>query len=122
MTYSIDFRRKVLSIRKKENLTIAQVAKRFYIGIASVTRWLNVIEPKLTRNKPATKIDMNALAKDVENYPDAYQYERGLRLGVAEKTVGHALRRMGISYKKNFKSPKSERRRSAYIPTKNKKI
>ncbi len=116
MTYSIDFRRKVLSVREKEGLTIAQVAKRFCVGIASVTRWLSNIEPKLNRNKPATKIDMQALAQDVKDHPDAYQYERATRLGAAEKTVGHALRRMGISYKKNFKSPKGERRRSAYIP------
>jgi transposase len=122
MTYSIDFRSpvpigyKVLSVREKEDLTIAQVAKRFYIGIASVTRWIKDPNPKPGRNKPATKIDMDALAQDVKDYPDAYQYERAERLGAAEKTVGHALRRMGISYKKNFKSPKSERRRSAYLP------
>jgi len=116
MTYSIDFRRKVLSVREKEDLTIAQVAQRFYVGIASVTRWIKDPNPKLRRNKPATKIDMNALAEDVKNYPDAYQYERAKRLGVAEKTVGHALRRMGVSYKKNSKSPTSMRRRSAYIP------
>ncbi len=71
--------------------TIAQVVKSFYVGIASVTRWLSDIEPKLTCNKPATKICMQALSKDVQDYPDAYQYERAYHLGVTEKTVGHAL-------------------------------
>ncbi|WP_302848302.1 hypothetical protein [Nitrosomonas sp. Nm34] len=36
MAYSLDFRRKVLSVRKKEGLTIAEVAARFDVGVASV--------------------------------------------------------------------------------------
>ncbi len=32
------------------------------------------------RNKPATKIDMIALARDILEYPDAYQYERARRI------------------------------------------
>ena len=88
MTYSLDFRRKVLSVREKECLTIAQVAERFDVGIASVTRWLGKIEPCMRRNKPATKIDMLALMRDVDEYPDAYQYERASRFGVSEKGIG----------------------------------
>lgn len=116
MTYSSDFRLKVLSVREKEGLTIAQVATRFCVGVASVTRWLKNPEPQRTRNKPATKIDMEALAKDVKDHPDAYQYERAKRLGVSEKGIGHALRRMGLSYKKNAKTSKNLRRRTAYFP------
>jgi transposase len=116
MTYPSSFRRKVLSVREKEGLTIAQVAARFCVGIASVTRWINNPEPQLTRNKPATKIDMEALARDVLEYPDAYQYERARRLGVSEKGIGHALRRMGVTYKKNTPSSPRLRRRTAYLP------
>ncbi|MBX3630052.1 MAG: IS630 transposase-related protein [Nitrosomonas sp.] len=106
MTYPLSFRNKVLSVRKKEGLTIAQVAARFCVGIASVTRWVRNPNPKQTRNKPATKIDMIALARDVQEYPDAYQAERARRLGVSEKGIGHALRRMNISYKKTLHIPK----------------
>ena len=116
MTYSHDFRRKVLSVREKEGLTIAEVAARFDVGIASVVRWVKRIEPCRTRHKPATKIDRIALARDVREYPDAYQSERAHRLGVSEKGIGHALRRMGISYKKNAASSKGQRRRAAYLP------
>ena len=116
MTYSSDFRRKVLSVREKEGLTIAQVAARFYVGIASVTRWIKNPDPQLSRNKPATKIDMEALARDVIAHPDAYQYERARRLGVSEKGIGHALRRMGITYKKNTKTSPQMRRRTAHLP------
>ena len=102
MTYSLDFRRKVLSVRKKEGLTIAEVACRFSVGIASVTRWLKKPEPCLTRNKAASKIDMVALQRDVETYPDAYQYERAERLGVSTRGVCDALKRLNVSYKKKL--------------------
>jgi hypothetical protein len=63
MTYSIDFRCKVLSVREKEGLAIAEVAERFYVGVATVVRWLQRLEPRRTRYKPATKIDRIALAR-----------------------------------------------------------
>lgn len=116
MTYSIDFRRKVLSVRETEGLTIPEVAERFCIGLATVVRWLRRVEPCLTRNKPATKIDRIALARDVREHPGAYQAERAQRLGVSEQGVGHALRRMGITYKKNTAASKGERRRTASLP------
>ena len=68
MTYPISFRRKVLSVREKENLSIAQVAERFCVGVASVTRWLKIPDPRTTRNKPATRIDMEILAQDVKDH------------------------------------------------------
>lgn len=122
MTYPSSFRRKVLFVREKEDLTIAEVANRFSVGIASVTRWIKNPEPKLTRDKPATKIDMEVLAQDVQDYPDAYQYERARRLGVSEKGIGHALRRMGVSYKKNVDTPPQVRRRTAYLSGKDRPV
>ena len=116
MTYPVEFRRKVLSVREKEGLTIAEVAARFCVGVATVVRWMQRLEPHRTRYKPATKIDRIALARDVREFPDAYQAERAKRLGVSEKGIGHALRRMNISYKKNSASSKGGRRRTAQIP------
>ncbi|MFO3132329.1 IS630 transposase-related protein, partial [Legionella pneumophila serogroup 1] len=54
MTYSLDFRKKVLKIRSEERLSIEQVAIRFGVGKASVMRWLVELEPKQKRNNPAT--------------------------------------------------------------------
>ena len=109
MTYSSDFRCKVLSVRSKEGLTITQVAARFDVGIASVMRWLKNPEPQKTRNKPATKINMSALARDVLAHPDAYQYERARRFGVSIQGINYALRRLGVSYKKKPEAPEGER-------------
>lgn len=119
MTYSIDFRSKVLAVREKEDLTIAEVAGRFCVGVATVVRWLQRLEPQRTRYKPATKIDRIALARDVREYPDAYQSERAQRLGVSEKGIGHALRRMNITYKKNTSASQGGCRRAACLPSKN---
>jgi transposase len=112
MTYSSDFRKKVLTIRKQESLSMDKVAKRFGVGLASVLRWSKNLEAKSTRNKPATKIDMEALKHDVEKHPDAYQYERAERLGVSGGCVFHALKRLGVTYKKNSAAPKGNSRKT----------
>ena len=39
MTYSVDFRKQVLKIRTEEKLSMAKVAKRFGVGVATVMRW-----------------------------------------------------------------------------------
>jgi transposase len=113
MTYSTDFRRKVLDIKEKEKLTTDETAKRFGIGTANLSRWDKILEPKRTRNKPPTKIDMEALKRDVELYPDAYHHERALRFSVTEGGIRKALKRLGISYKKNAETSQSQRRRTA---------
>ena len=101
MIYSIDFRQQALSIKEQENLSFEVIVKRFGVGKASVFRWSKRIEAQRTRNKPATKIDMEALKRDIEEYPDAYHYERDQRLGVSRRGIGYALKRLGISRKKD---------------------
>jgi len=113
--YSIDFRRRVLSIKETEKLSFAEVSKRFKVGIASLVRWSKKIEPTIKRNKPATKINMEALKRDIEQYPDAYQYERAQRLGVSQKGIFAALKRLGVTYKKKPQAPQSGCRKACYI-------
>ena len=115
MTYSVDFRKKILEIKAKEGLTCEEVAARFKIGIMSVVRWGKKLEPEKKRNKPSTKIDMEKLKQDVKDYPDAYQYERAERLSVSSNKVLYALRRLGITYKKNSKSSQSGSRKAFYF-------
>ncbi|WP_181994788.1 IS630 transposase-related protein [Arsenophonus endosymbiont of Bemisia tabaci] len=43
MSYSIDFRRKVIFTMEEEGLSIQETAKQFRIGSASVSRWINQI-------------------------------------------------------------------------------
>ena len=101
MTYSTDFRRKVLEIKERDGLSSEKVAALFGVGKSSVSRWAKRLEPCRTRSKPATKIDMKLLARDVGLYPDAYQYERAERFGCGRRGIGEALKRLKISRKKN---------------------
>ncbi|WP_338078271.1 IS630 transposase-related protein [Arsenophonus endosymbiont of Bemisia tabaci] len=43
ISYSIDFRRKVIFTMEEEGLSIRETAKQFRIGSASVSRWINQI-------------------------------------------------------------------------------
>ena len=105
MTYSLDMRKQVLKIRQEEGLSMAQVALRFGVGVASVMRWSNNIECIKKRTR-STKIDLEALKSDVQMYPDAYQYERATRLGVGEHCVWYALKLLkGLSQITSLKSP-----------------
>lgn len=105
MTYPLAFRNKVLDIQKKEDLSVAETGRRFHIGVATIFRWQKQIVPRTVRNKPATKIDMQALAQDVQAHPDSYQWERARTFGVTQSTIFYALQRLGKSYKKNPFSP-----------------
>ena len=115
MTYSTNFRQKVLAIKEQEGLTQAEAAIRFGIGVASLTRWNKCLEAGRTRVKPATKIDMEALSQDVKSYPDAYQYERAARLKVSQRAIGYALKRLGVSYKRNTVASESKRKRTTSL-------
>lgn len=115
MAYSLDFRRKVLSVRKREGLTIAEVADRFDVGVASVTRWIKNVDRK-PQGYRKRKIDLDVLRQDIVDYPDAYQYERAARLGVAQNAVFLALRKLGVTYKKNTDTSQSRRKRTAHLP------
>ena len=106
MSYPLKFREKVLEIKKKEQLSKKEISKRFHIGTTTIARWLVKIEPCLKRNKPATKINMEELRKDVKEGPDAFQRERAVKLGVSIRCVGYALIRLKITNKKNFVSSK----------------
>jgi transposase len=78
-------------------LTIAEVAERFCVGIASVVRWLKEIEPR-AHGYRKRKVDMAALARDVEDYPDAYQSERAARFGVHQNAICHGLKKLNVTY------------------------
>ncbi len=97
MTYSTDFRRKVLEIRERDDLSFEKAAARFGVGKSGVSRWAERPGPFRNRNKPAAKIDMELPGL----YPDAYQYERAGRFGCSRRGIGEALKRLKISRKKN---------------------
>ena len=115
MTHSLSFRKHVLKIKVSENMTLKETSERFKVGMASIGRWMKHLEPKTSRNKPATKIDMEALKRDVEEHPDSYQYERAERFGVTPHGIWCALKRLGVTYKKNSKASQGRSRKAYYV-------
>ncbi len=107
MAYSLDFRKRVFAVKKKEELTFSETSTRFSVPMNTLFRWQRRLEPLTTRNKPATKIDMDALRKDMKKHPDKFQYERAQEFGVTQGAIWFALKRLHISYKKNSISPQS---------------
>jgi transposase len=99
--YSLEFRKHVFSIKAKQNLSIIEVAKMFILSRDTVFRWTKNFEPCLARCKPTTKIDMDLLKRDVEKHPDSFQHERARRLNVSPSGIAWALKRLGVTYKKN---------------------
>ena len=115
MTYSLDFRKKVLEIKKEKKLSFEKTAKLFNLGKSTLQRWEKRIVPILKRNKPATKLNMEALKKDVAEYPDGYLKERAKRLNVSASCVFYALKRVNISYKKKrYNIPKETKKREKH--------
>lgn len=105
--YSLDFRKRILAIKEKEDLTFEETSKRFSVSMRTLFSWVKRMEPILKRNKPSTKIDMEKLKKDVKQNPDRFQYERAKDYNVSAWAIGLALRRLHVSYKKNSVSSKS---------------
>ncbi|MHA1178105.1 hypothetical protein [Psychrobacter faecalis] len=62
---------------------------------------------KQTRDKPPSKIPNEAPLKDVEQHPDDYMYELTQRLGCSKLGIGSAVKGLGISQKKDFRTSKS---------------
>lgn len=87
MTYPLSFRRHVLAVKEREDLTFSEAAERFSVGIASLVRWSGKIETKPYQRRKGLKIDLEELAQDVRDHPDAYQYERAARFGVTPKAI-----------------------------------
>lgn len=113
--YALDFRKKVLEVRERERLSIRQVARKFSIGFNTVMRWTKNITPTKTRQRSALRIDMEALMRDIEQYPDAYQYERAERLKVSRSTIGFSLKKLNVTYKKKSEASQSGSRKAFYV-------
>lgn len=108
MTYPAKFRKQVQSLRKRDDLTLVEAAERFGVGVASLARWEKNPEPAKTRNKPATKIDMEALAKDLEENPDSFLHERAEKFSVSKSGMFSAVKRLGFTRKKSLQHPKAD--------------
>ena len=108
MSYPLQFRWHVLKVLSEENLSDRETARRFCLALSSIKRWkINIESPGKGRRHRKSRIDMEALAKDVELHPDDYQYERAQRFDISTRGMCAALKRLNMSRKKNSGAPKS---------------
>ena len=106
MTYSIDYRKQVLS-SIDNGLTVREAAAFYKLSTSTIHSWRQILEPEKGQDKAPTKIPDDALLHDVKAYPDDYQYERANRLGCSKTGIHHALKRLKISQKKDIRTSKS---------------
>ena len=108
-------RRKILIIKKKEKISFVKMGKRFGMSPNTIFQWTKKLEPQARREKAAIKIDMEALKEDIKQNPESYQYERAIKFKISKTGMWHAIKRLGVTYKKNFKTSKSGRKKAYYI-------
>ena len=64
MTYSIDYRKQVLS-SIKDGMTMREAAAFYRLSTSTIHSWQQDLVPKTTRNKAPTRIPNEALIKDI---------------------------------------------------------
>lgn len=79
-----------------------ELVEEYQLSATTIQRWKKNIEPKKYKRAPE-KIDNNALIADVKAYPDDYHYERARRFNCSDRAIAYALKRIGITQKKDTK-------------------
>lgn len=100
MAYSLDLRQRVVAYVEAGG-KITEASKIYRIGRASIYRWLNRVDlSPIKVERRHRKLDWKALAKDVEENPDARLIDRAKKFGVRPSAVCYALKKMKINRKK----------------------
>lgn len=105
MAYSLDYRRLILS-KLESGASYRALARDYNLSKTTIQKWKKDINRKLRLSKPL-KIDNDKLREDVAMYPDDYQHERAVRFNCSQRAIGIALKRIGITQKKDLNSPPS---------------
>ena len=101
MTYSVDFRKKVVAFVRNGGGQ-RDAARRFAISLWCVRDWLarTDLQPQQKGVPRRRKLDKQALRAHLRDEPDALLRERAVRFGVHLSVVGKALHQMKLTRKK----------------------
>ena len=103
MTYPLSFRQQVLAHKEKKALAFEQTSDFFDAPIRTLLRWQGQLEPCTHRNKPTTKINMQALAESpMPTWPKGHS-----AVASAKTVLGRCL---NVSRKKTLHHPKADER------------
>lgn len=100
MTYSIDLRERAVRY-VNEGGSKTEAARLFKIDPKTLYNWLRAkdLSPK-RHGKRTRKLNKQALAAHIRDYPDAYLRERAATFGVSHQAIWHALKQLKV-VKKN---------------------
>jgi len=107
MTYSADFQAQVVKSVKEQDMSIRQACTFYNISRTALQRWLKNPSIKKIWDKLPSKIPNEVLLKDVAQHLDDHMYEQAQRLGCSKSDIEIALKRLGISQKKDPRTSKS---------------
>jgi len=125
---SEDLRQRIIAVWKRKRLTNAEIAERFGVGTATVTRLIRRYrDTKSVAPKPHGGGQPRRIPEEKEHllvdllrrHPDwtEGQYSRHLQsehgIVASAATIGRAIRRLGYSVKKSPLSPRSETSRTS---------
>ena len=97
-------------------MTIREAVLFYGLTTSNIHSCHKNLASKTTRNKAPTKIPDDALIEDVKKYSDDYNYERAGRLNCSKTGIFNALKRLGISQKKDLGTSKSVSDKKSDIP------
>jgi len=114
MTYSVDYRKKVVDFVHRGG-SQAEAARRFEISLWCVRDWLSRkdLKPRQKGIPRDRKIDREKLRIHVKEHPDAFLRERAEVFQVRISSIEYALSQMKITHKKRRSSIKKETQKSA---------
>ncbi|ULJ61929.1 IS630 transposase-related protein [Wielerella bovis] len=99
MAYSQDYRQMILT-KLKSGQTYRELSLEFGISTRTIQNWRDKPE-RTVRTSYTHKIDLEQLAQDVKDYPDAFQRERAVRFNCTDRAIAKALKRLKLTRKKN---------------------
>jgi len=100
MTYSTDFRRRVIA-RVQSGDSKSAACRLFGISRSTLHSWLNRADLSPSQGGfRHRKLDRRDFERHVAEHPDALQRERAAHFRVSTSSIRHALKRMGATRKK----------------------
>lgn len=107
MTYTSEFREKVILSIEKNEMSIRQACSFYCISKTTLQRWLKSPVMKKTRNKPPSKIHDELLLKDIERYPSDCLTKRAQRFDCSKTGIHVALKRLGVHKGTGARAPEN---------------
>ena len=114
-SYSLDLRLRVISYIKEGGSKLS-ASSLFKVSRPTINKWLDYdvsgdLSPRKAKGKPS-KVTKDDLVLVLDSQPDAYLHEIAEHFGVSYVAIHDALKRYGISRKKNY-AVQRERRKEA---------